>query len=235
MQSPFALLTHDLILLPSPWAGDILAYRTLFRKLNADADFCRVAFGADFEPLKWTDEEAIDWFVNKDTATRWAVRGMGDFALGVLPTDEKTGKTAFHTIEGQLLKNPDEEVRKVTGDGFKELAKLFDQVRWAGYTCVREATVDGSDQPLPSWLEMIEVRYGTDPDFRGRGIATRAEKIVMDWAVEEHGVRRFIAETHKDNARSKHLLEKLGFEKIDTNYFQHEIGIEWAKVVSPRV
>lgn len=239
--SPFALLTHDLIFLPTPWAAEVQPYRTLFRKLHADADFCLTAFGEHFQPIIWTDEEMRTFFLSRDAALRWGVRGMGDFALGVLPADE-SGKTAFHTTPGPLLKNTQEEVRVVTGDGFEELSGLFIQVQWAGYTCVRDTTTAGgsitelysgnSDTELPPWQEMIEVRYGMDPEFRGKGTATRAADIVMDWAVEEHGARRFIAETEGGNARSQKLLGRLGFQQSDTKYFGDEGAIEWIKVVS---
>jgi len=40
----------------------------------------------------------------------------------------------------------------------------------------------------------------------------------MEWAVVERGVRRFIAETERDNSRSGRVLEKLGFTMSGTNY-----------------
>ncbi|GAD91902.1 hypothetical protein PVAR5_0485 [Paecilomyces variotii No. 5] len=245
--SPFALLTHDLIFLPTPWAADIQAYRTLFRKLNSDAAFCHVAFGKDFEPFSLTDDEMRAFLLNRDVALRWDMRGMGDFALGVLPIDEASGKTVFHTTPGRLLENAPEEVRLLMDTELLSPSDspLLDGVTWVGYTCVRDATTaggaisdlysgssDGGGEKLPPWEEMIELRYGMDPEFRGRGIATRAAEVVMSWAVGERGARRFIAETQKENARSQALLRRLGFEASDTRYFEDDEAIEWVRSVS---
>lgn len=246
---PFALLTHDLIFLPTPWAADIQAYRTLFRKLHADAAFCHVAFGKDFEPFSLTDDEMRTFLLQRDVALRWDIRGMGDFALGVLPVDEASGKTAFHMTSGRLLENAPEEVRLLTDPMLlsSSSSPLLDGVIWVGYTCVRDATTaggavsdlyssnnasDGGRELLPPWEEMIELRYGMDPQFRGRGIATRAAEVVMSWAVGERGARRFIAETQKENVRSQVLLRRLGFEVSDTRYFRDGEALEWLKSVS---
>lgn len=239
---PFALLTHDLILLPTPWAIEVKPYRTLFRALHADQAFCQVAFGPHFPPVYWTDDEVRTKILSRDATLRWAVRGMGDFALGVLPTDFD-GHTAFHTAPGPLLRSPGEDVRIITGDAFQTLQAsgiLEGAVRWAGYSCARDATTAGGavtdlyaerGDSLPPWQDMVEVRYGMDPGFRGRGIATRAAHVVMRWAAEEHGARRFIAETEPGNIGSQRLLERLGFEKSGTTYFGNDGAVEWAKTV----
>lgn len=89
---PFALLTHDLVFLPSPSAANVQPYRTLFRKLHADPSFCQIAFGEGFQPISWTDNEVRAMLLTRDAALRWAVRGMGDFALGVLPVEREPAK-----------------------------------------------------------------------------------------------------------------------------------------------
>ncbi|KAL1885305.1 hypothetical protein Plec18167_001962 [Paecilomyces lecythidis] len=173
---------------------------------------------------------------------------MGDFALGVLPVDEASGKTAFHTTPGRLLENAPEEVRLLTDPMLlSSPSPLLDGVTWVGYTCVRDATTaggavsdlyssnnvgDGGRELLPPWEEMIELRYGMDPEFRGRGIATRAAEVVMSWAVCERGARRFIAETQKENVRSQVLLRRLGFDVSDTQYFRDAEALEWFRSVS---
>jgi len=52
----------------------------------------------------------------------------------------------------------------------------------------------------------------------------------MEWAVVERGVRRFIAETERDNSRSGRVLEKLGFTMSGTNYWKEPDEIEWEKI-----
>ncbi|KAH6695189.1 hypothetical protein F5X68DRAFT_198058 [Plectosphaerella plurivora] len=237
--SPFALVTSDIIFLPTPWAGEVEGYRTLFRKLHADAAFCQIAFGGLFGPVEWSDEETRRILIERDGAIRWGIRGMGDWALGMLPTNED-GSTAFHTLPGRLLKHEKEQVRLITGDAFDELLRLTDHVQWVGYTCVRDATTAGGtitdtykageEKDLPPWQEMVEIRYGMDPGFTGRGIATRAAQVVMSWSIEEHGVRRFIGATMNGNFPSQKMLRRLGFKESDTDYFKEkDLGIEWTK------
>lgn len=245
----FALLTPYLILLPSPSAAAVKPYRTLFRKLHADAAFCAVAFGEDFEPIVWSDEEVKKFLLERDAATRWMRSGMGDFAVGSL---EGPGSGWFEGVKGEdVLSVGGEEVKIVRGEEFEELRRDFENeeaVKWVGYTCVRNAVTAGghiSDyytNPPPRITlspeeEMVEVRYGMDPDFRGRGIATRAAEIAMTWAAERMGVRRFVAETQRGNGKSQGLLRKLGFVQSELRLGFTEGGgddedvVEWVRPV----
>lgn len=242
----FALLAPSFILLPSPSAAHIKPYRTLFRKLHADAAFCAIAFGENFEPIIWEDDEMKAFLLEHDAAGRWMRSGMGDFAVGFLED-----RNWFDRVSGQqVLKSGDEHTKIVEGEEFEELKREFEgeAVKWVGYTCVRNAVTAGGsitdyydnkapNVTLPSHEEMIEVRYGMDPDFRGRGIATRAAKIVMAWAAETRGAKRFIAETQKKNDKSQGLLRKLGFVETDEglgfreNEGDEDVVVEWIKVV----
>jgi RimJ/RimL family protein N-acetyltransferase len=42
-------------------------------------------------------------------------------------------------------------------------------------------------------------------------------------------VKRFIAETEKENARSGRVLEKMGFKKSGTGYWKDEDEVEWER------
>ena len=48
---------------------------------------------------------------------------------------------------------------------------------------------------------------------RRRGYATEAARRLMDWARDEHGVRRFISSTTPNNAPSLRVHDKLGFRR----------------------
>jgi len=54
------------------------------------------------------------------------------------------------------------------------------------------------------------IGYSMVPGFRGRGIATRAVRLLSAWAFEI-GVRRLVAGTMADNVASQRVLEKAGF------------------------
>lgn len=240
----FALLTSSLILLPTPPAAHVRPYRTLFRQLHAFPDFCAVAFGEDFEPIIWDDEEVKRFLLGHDAAQRWGVSGMGDFAVGVV-----RDPTWFEKYARDSMRLPAEATRIAAGEDFEALKPKLDgeEVRWVGYTCVRDATTSGggttdlykkrpSGRRLPPPEQMVEVRYGMDPDFRGRGIATRAARIAMAWAVEKRGVTRFVAETQRQNDKSQGLLIRMGFLESEEDLGFREDGddtvVEWVKVVA---
>jgi RimJ/RimL family protein N-acetyltransferase len=58
-----------------------------------------------------------------------------------------------------------------------------------------------------------ELGWTVFPDHRRQGYATETARRMMDWAREEHGVRRFISSTTPENAPSLRVHEKLGFRR----------------------
>lgn len=58
---------------------------------------------------------------------------------------------------------------------------------------------------------VLEIGYGTNDGFEGRGYMTEAVTAVVKWAVEQDGVKLIEAETEEDNAASKRVLQKSGF------------------------
>jgi RimJ/RimL family protein N-acetyltransferase len=48
-------------------------------------------------------------------------------------------------------------------------------------------------------------------EARGRGVATRAVRLLSDWAVRELGLTRVEILVHEDNAPSLRVAEKAGF------------------------
>lgn len=69
------------------------------------------------------------------------------------------------------------------------------------------------------------VGYSVLPGFRGRGIATRAVRLVAGWAAAI-GVRRLVAGTMTDNLASQRVLAKAGFvrEGIQRSRFEGPDG-----------
>jgi RimJ/RimL family protein N-acetyltransferase len=57
------------------------------------------------------------------------------------------------------------------------------------------------------------IGYGMLPGFRGRGLVTRAAKLVALWVFAETGIARLIAGTLPDNIGSQRVLEKAGFRR----------------------
>ena len=61
------------------------------------------------------------------------------------------------------------------------------------------------------------------PDMQGKGIGTRARKMVLDYAFGELGLNKVYAYTNEDNIASCRLSEKLGF-KLEGRFRQEYIN-----------
>ncbi|RDW63754.1 hypothetical protein BP6252_11299 [Coleophoma cylindrospora] len=232
---PFILLTARLILIPTPIAIAIPSYRALYASLHADPVFCGMGFGPSFGTRAWSDDETREVIHTRDIVRCWEPRGMGDFAVAIRPKE-------LGTDVGQPL-NEQLQIHIVQGDEYTRLVgedhHLLhqEQIEWAGYAGVRDATTTSmpartaDDLPLPSWKEMVELRYGVAPAWWGKGIARVAAEAVMQWAASERDVRRFIAETERENVRSARVLEKMGFTLSGTEYWKEPGEVEWERRV----
>ena len=65
-----------------------------------------------------------------------------------------------------------------------------------------------------------------NPGYKDRGIGTRAERLAVQYAFDVLGVSTLYADTIRSNARSQHVLEKVGFSFIredkDFKYYRIE-------------
>ncbi|KAF2655023.1 hypothetical protein K491DRAFT_599634 [Lophiostoma macrostomum CBS 122681] len=237
---PFAVLTSRLILLPTPIAISISNYRILYATLHADPAFCEMAFSHHFPAVTWSDEQTYEVIHTRDVQRCWGQRGLGDFAVGLLP--EVFQQSQSKPGVGRELGRPDSSLRVLEQDDYSRVFASsgweLDSITWIGYAGVRDATATSmpdrtaTDHSLPSWLEMIELRYGVASGCWGKGIAKEAAEAVMEWARSERGVKRFIAETEKANARSGKVLEKMGFRMSGTEYWKDPEEIEWERPVA---
>lgn len=236
LPEPFAIITDRLVVFPTPIAVSSATYRKMYARLHADAGFCRMGFGSRF-PLKyWNDSETGSFIETRDINRSWKKYSLGDFAVGLRgspqpdknprDTDAKQNKPRFSILRGT-------ELEELTGLNME----LLDEIHWVGYAGIRDASTtsiparEAGDPALPPWQEMVELRYGVSPECWGTGVAREAAEAVMGWAVDERGVRRFIAETERDNERSGRVLQKLGFSHSGTDYWKEPAEIEWELVV----
>jgi RimJ/RimL family protein N-acetyltransferase len=84
-------------------------------------------------------------------------------------------------------------------------------VHGGGLVIDEEESFVGMIYLTPSGNNGIEISYGIAPPARGRGIATRALRLITDWAVTYGAfasVELHIAENH---AASRRVAEKAGF------------------------
>lgn len=188
-----------------------------------------MAFGDHFPARDWSDDETREVIETRDIERSWKRHDLGDFAVGL------------RAVSGSNVGQDSSSVSVLKEDEFERLAgpnsEFLGQIQWVGYVGVRDATTtslaprEARDPVLPPWCEMVELRYGLSPEFWGRGVAQEASEAVMQWAVNESGVKRFIAETERDNQRSARLLQKLGFVLSGTDYWKEPSEVEWELIV----
>jgi RimJ/RimL family protein N-acetyltransferase len=90
---------------------------------------------------------------------------------------------------------------------------------WTDGTQTNFAIMDESGDPVGSmgvrWLEpeqgVAEVGYWVAPAARGKGLCTRALRLVARWALREHGVERLQLRADEQNTASRRCAEKAGF------------------------
>lgn len=65
----------------------------------------------------------------------------------------------------------------------------------------------------------VEIGYGIELPYRGRGFVTEAARRLIEWAQERMSGLAVLAETDKSNVPSERVLEKLGFAKTSETEF----------------
>jgi RimJ/RimL family protein N-acetyltransferase len=82
--------------------------------------------------------------------------------------------------------------------------------------------VDAGDRLLGSFSLMDlksapgygEIGYWVAAPARGRGVATRASRLLTEWGHAELGLERIEIIVHRDNAPSHRVPERLGYERL---------------------
>jgi RimJ/RimL family protein N-acetyltransferase len=140
--------------------------------------------------------------------------------------------------DGVLLREPIEDDLEAVADGcsdpdlarfipdFPSPYRLADARRWFAHVQAGRRKGDRvalliCDGRTGAVLGGIEVRLGevgsigywVRADSRGRGIATRALKLLSGWAVTHGGVERLELTTHPENVASQRVAAKAGFTR----------------------
>lgn len=86
---------------------------------------------------------------------------------------------------------------------------------WAVFRVVDASTVQvvGGVNLRMAGNETAEVSYFLRASARGRGLATRAVRLVTRWAFDELGIERIELRAHPDNDASIRVAERAGFTR----------------------
>jgi RimJ/RimL family protein N-acetyltransferase len=108
--------------------------------------------------------------------------------------------------------------RAPTDRDFDSLVRLAHNGRLTGDRIDFTVTEAGNDVSVGAVIasrrhrENYEVAYLAGPDGRGRGLMTRAVRLVCDWLFSS-GIGRIEVRTHPDNEPSQRLAERCGFQR----------------------
>jgi hypothetical protein len=72
---------------------------------------------------------------------------------------------------------------------------------------------DQSEDDVRLWLAARELGYWLGPWARGRGVATRAVKLLARWSFEQLGLERLALHTSSDNLASQAVAGRAGFTR----------------------
>jgi len=86
-------------------------------------------------------------------------------------------------------------------------------------------TLPGAEYLNPYAPGSVEFGYTIFPAYRKKGYASEAAQALMDWAVREHGVSRFVVSISPANEPSMRLARNFGFRKVGT-VMDPEDGVE---------
>ncbi len=95
-----------------------------------------------------------------------------------------------------------------------------DQVGWFGwYALALEDTgsrilVAGGGFLGPPQAGAVQLGYSVLPQYQRQGFATELVTALIQWAVDQPGVERILAETEWANPNSVRVLQKVGFVEI---------------------
>jgi len=95
--------------------------------------------------------------------------------------------------------------RRRWADGSPTFAICETDGACVGHVWVNVRTDDSSSGSVGYWLL---------PMARGRGLATRAVRLISSWAVSDLGIKRLRLVTEPANERSQHVAERSGFQRI---------------------
>ena len=118
-------------------------------------------------------------------------------------------------MEEAIASTPDPELKKAYSEMLAGCIEHPDQWDWyAMWNIENEDGIHIGDLCFKGYEDGInpEIGYGIEDEYQGRGYATEAVKLALEWAFSHPGVIAVEAETDPDNIASQKVLAKCGFK-----------------------
>lgn len=123
--------------------------------------------------------------------------------------------------------NEEEMQKMIDAESDIEMKKAYSEMldgcrkqpeQWVWYAIWVMQLTDGSNRIAGdlcfkglSQKGCVEIGYGVQPEYEGRGLMTEAVIAMVRWALQQAGVCCVEAETEADNYASQRVLQKAGF------------------------
>ena len=75
--------------------------------------------------------------------------------------------------------------------------------------------------------QIVEIGWKFHPDFEGKGYATQAAKLLMEYLPTQILVHKFVAHCDAENLASERIMQKLGMQKEGFFKSNFKFGKEW--------
>jgi [ribosomal protein S5]-alanine N-acetyltransferase len=130
-------------------------------------------------------------------------------------------------IEGM---NPEQQ-KELSAEWLALFLQSTSPDQWVhGFTCVLRATGQvvgkGGFKGPPSEDGMVEIAYGIEPEYQGKGYATEAAEALTQFAFSTGQVQIVRAHTLPSGRASQRVLTKCGFQKFG-EIIDPEDGLVW--------
>ena len=126
-----------------------------------------------------------------------------------LMTAEDVKKLLDETTEKELIKAYSEMLAGAVNDA----ANAVWYLPWAMNLAADKTYIGNIGFHGPAVKKTVEIGYGIEPEFEGRGYTTEAAEAMVNWAFEQESIEFVEAEAEESNAASLRIIEKLGFQR----------------------
>jgi RimJ/RimL family protein N-acetyltransferase len=155
------------------------------------------------------------------TELRFPDPPLADDSIRLRPWSEADVDAAFRATQDALIPRFTRVPENQTEDGLRRFVTGQEPAREAGEALPLAIADAETDELLGSisllrfeWPERRgEVGYWLAPWARGRGVATRAVRLLSRWALIELGLARLALHADIDNEASQRVAERCGFTR----------------------
>ncbi len=155
--------------------------------------------------------DVLDWLVARDEA-RAAALLDADAPTGWVDADDARSGLAFHAQS--IRRDPAQRAWRVRLVISTQDRRLIGSINLKG---------------LPDAEGAVEIGWGIDPAYRGRGLATEAAARVLSWVDAQPAAMRVIATIPDDRVPSQRVATRLGFASTA----EHRRGMRvWSRSIA---